>query len=292
MDGVIIKAYGGFYFVWTRYRILKCAIRGKIRRLRGQVLVGDQVIVQPVNDAEGVVEDILPRSTELARPPVANVEQSVIIFAISNPEPNPVLLDRFLVQSQASGIPPVICFNKNDLAGDAEHVKPDILKQYEKTGHPVFWVSAKTGARLDGLRGALKGRISVLAGPSGVGKSSLLNTLQPGLELKTGDISSKLKRGKHTTRHVELIPLAGGGLVADTPGFSSMHLPSMHREDLAGYFNEFAKFEDGCKFKGCLHNREPGCAVKAAVERGDISELRYRHYVIFLAEVMEAERRY
>ncbi len=291
MDGVIIKAYGGFYFVWTGGRVIKCAIRGKIRRLRGQALVGDRVLVKPVNDAEGVVEDILPRSTELVRPPVANVEQSVIVFAIGNPEPNPVLLDRFLVQSQAAGIIPMICFNKNDLAGDAEHVKSDILKQYQKTGHSVFWVSAKTGA-LDGLREALKGRISVFAGPSGVGKSSLLNILQPGLELKTGDISSKLKRGKHTTRHVELIPLAGGGLVADTPGFSSMHLPSMRREDLAGYFNEFAIFEDGCKFTGCLHHREPGCAVKAAVERGEIAALRYRHYLDFLAEVIEAERRY
>ncbi len=292
MDGVIVKAYGGFYFVWAGDRVLQCAIRGKIRRLRGQVLVGDRVCVRPVNDAEGVVEDIFPRSTELIRPSVANVEQSVIVFSISNPEPNPVLLDRFLVQSQAAGITPLICFNKNDLVGGAEHDKPDIIKQYQKTGHPVFLVSAKTGALLDSLRDALKGRISVFAGPSGVGKSSLLNALQPGLKLQTGDISSKLKRGKHTTRHVELIPLSGGGLVADTPGFSSMHLPSMRREDLAGYFNEFVIFENGCKFTGCLHHREPGCAVKAAVERGDIPALRYRHYLVFLAEIMEAERRY
>jgi len=292
MNGVIIKAYGGFYFVWTGVQVIPCAIRGKIRRLRGEVLVGDRVLIQQVKETEGVVEDILPRSTELVRPPVANVEQAVIVFAINNPEPNPVLLDRFLVQSQAAGIDPVICFNKNDLAGSAELAQPDIVTQYQKTGHPVFWVSAKTGAHLDDLRAVLKGRISVFAGPSGVGKSSLLNALQPGLALKTGEISNKLKRGKHTTRHVELIPLDGGGLVADTPGFSSMHLPAMRREDLAGYFNELALFESGCKFTGCLHNREPICAVKDAVERGEISALRHQHYLQFLAEVMEAERRY
>jgi ribosome biogenesis GTPase len=292
MDGVIIKAYGGFYFVQAGGQVLKCAIRGKIRRQRGQALVGDRVRVKPVSSAEGVVEDILPRSTEMVRPPVANVEQSVIVFAIDNPEPNPALLDRFLVQSQAAGIAPVICFNKNDLAGDAGHAEPDIVKQYRKTGHTVFLVSAKTATQMDGLREALKNRITVLAGPSGVGKSSLLNTLQPGLELKTGDISSKLKRGKHTTRHVELIPLSGGGLVADTPGFSNMHLPSMRREELAGYFNEFTFYEERCKFTGCLHHREPGCGVKDAVERGEIAALRYRNYLDFLAEVMESERRY
>ncbi|AGL02233.1 ribosome small subunit-dependent GTPase A [Desulfoscipio gibsoniae] len=289
MDGVIIKAYGGFYFVRVGDQVLNCAIRGKIRRQRGQVLVGDRVRIKQINDTDGVVEDILPRSTELVRPPVANVEQSVIIFAINNPEPNPSLLDRFLVQSLASRITPLICFNKNDLVGDTE---PDIVKQYKKTGYAVFWVSAKTGSHIDELREVLTDRITVFAGPSGVGKSSLLNALQPGLVLKTGDISTKLKRGKHTTRHVELIPLAGGGLVADTPGFSSMHLPPMLREELAGYFIEFAVYEGQCKFVGCLHHREPGCAVKDAVDRGRISALRYRHYLDFLTEVMEAERRY
>ncbi|KAF1086759.1 putative ribosome biogenesis GTPase RsgA [Sporotomaculum syntrophicum] len=292
MDGVIIKAYGGFYFVLAKDRVLRCTIRGKIRRQSGQALVGDRVNVKQINDTEGVVEAILPRSTELIRPPVANVEQAVIVFAISNPEPSAVLLDRFLVQAQAAGISPVICFNKFDLSGLAETEQPDIVKEYRKTGLPVFGVSAKTGVHMDNLRAVLKERITVFAGPSGVGKSSLLNALQPGLALKTGDISTKLKRGKHTTRHVELLPLAGGGLVADTPGFSSMRLPAMRREDLAGYFNEFAQFEIGCKFTGCLHNREPGCAVKAAVERGKISSLRYRHYLDFLAEVMEEERRY
>lgn len=292
MEGVIIKAYGGFYFVWAKGRVIQCSIRGKIRRLSGQVLVGDRVQVKPVNDTEGVVEAILPRSTELLRPPVANVEQAVIVFAICNPEPSPVLLDRFLVQAQAAGISPVICFNKHDLSGLAANDQLNLIKEYRKTGHPVFGVSAKTGAHMDDLREVLKERITVFAGPSGVGKSSLLNALQPGLALKTGDLSIKSKRGKHTTRYVELLPLAGGGLVADTPGFSSIRLPAMRREDLAGYFNEFAQFEGGCKFTGCLHNREPGCAVKVAVERGEISALRHRHYLDFLAEVMEAERRY
>jgi ribosome biogenesis GTPase len=289
MEGTIIKAYGGFYFVRVAEEIYRCAIRGKIRRQLGQALVGDRVRVQPVNAQEGVVEEILPRRTELIRPPVANVEQAVIVFAVKHPDPNLALLDRFLVQAQAAGVAPVICFNKIDLADAAEL---NIVNHYKPAGHPIARVSAKTGINLDDLREILRGRITVLAGPSGVGKSSLLNALQPGLGLETGGISRKLKRGRHTTRHVELIPLAGGGLVADTPGFSSMFLPPMRREELAGYFPEFGVYEPQCRFAGCLHHREPGCAVKEAVVQGQISSLRYQHYLDLLTEVIEAERRY
>lgn len=287
MNGVIIKAYGGFYFVRVDDRIYKCAIRGRIRRQFGQVMVGDRVHFEPVNDTEGVVEAIQPRKTELIRPPIANVEQAIIVFSIKYPDPNMALLDRFLVQAQAAGIVPVICFNKIDMV-DAQ--KLDILKHYEQTKHVLFSVSAKNGRNLNHLREILQDKISVLAGPSGVGKSSLLNSLQPELGLKTGDISRKLKRGKHTTRHVELIPLASGGLVADTPGFSNMFLPPMRREELSLYFPEFPDLP--CRFTGCIHHREPGCAVKEAVEQGSISSLRYQNYLDLLKEVMEAERRY
>jgi ribosome biogenesis GTPase len=289
MVGIIIKAYGGFYFVQTGDRILKCVIRGKIRRRHGQVLVGDRVRVNPAGEGEGVVEDILPRASELVRPPVANVDQAVIVFSINDPRPNTMLLDRFLLQARAAGIEPVICFNKIDLAAAGEL---DILRHYEPTGYPLLRVSAQKGTNIDDLRELLKERISVLAGPSGVGKSSLLNALQPGLELKTGEISRKLKRGRHTTRHVELIPLAAGGLVADTPGFSSMYLPPVRREELPGYYPEFDDYAPRCRFTGCLHYREPGCAVKEAVEDGRISLLRYEHYLELLEEVMEAERRH
>ncbi len=288
MDGVIIKAYGGFYFVRAVDRELKCTIRGKVRRQYGQVLVGDRVRVVETGDGQGVVEALLLRRCALTRPPVANVDQAVIIFSFTEPEPNAVLLDRFLVQAQAAGVDPVICFNKLDLAGPGECA---ILEHYERAGHPLLQVSAKTGANIERLREILRGRISVFAGPSGVGKSSLLNALQPGLKLKTGEVSRKLKRGRHTTRHVELIPLAGG-FVADTPGFSSLQLPPMSRQELAGYFPEFTAVGEQCRFADCLHRDEPGCAVKQAVQLGRLSPLRYRHYLEFLDEVINGERRY
>ena len=287
MDGVIIKAYGGFYFVWLGGQVYPCAIRGKVRHLRGNVLVGDRVQVTLMSDGEAVIEDILPRSAELVRPPIANVDQAVIVFALSSPEPNTLLLDRFLVCAHVAGVTPVICFNKCDLMID----KFDLAGVYEKAGLSVHWVSAITGAGITELNEILQGRISVFAGPSGVGKSSLLNVLQPGLALKTGEISNKLKRGKHTTRHVELIPLTKGGLVADTPGFSNLYLQSMPREELSTYFSEFAPFVEQCRFSGCLHYREPNCAVKEAVDYNAIPELRYRHYVVLLEEIIAGEKR-
>lgn len=297
MRGTIIKAYGGFFFVRVADRVLRCKIRGRIRKHYGQVLVGDEVGLEfaacPAGAAasahDGVITDIYPRSSELTRPPVANVNQAVIIFSVDHPKPNTVLLDRFLLQAYKAGIDPVLCFNKMDLIdfGDL-----DFFKDYEPAGYPMVKISAKSGQNIELLRQLLKEKISVLAGPSGVGKSSLLNALEPGLQLKTGDISQKLKRGRHTTRHVELMPLAGGGMVADTPGFSSMYLPAMRKEELAACYPEFIDYSAGCRFSGCLHHREPDCAVKEAVAEGLISILRYQQYTMLLQEVTEAERRY
>jgi len=289
MDGVIIKAVGGFYFVRAGDQIYRCSIRGKIRLQKGQAMVGDMVSVILMGDDDGVVEKILPRRNELVRPLIANVDQAVVIFATKQPDPSALLLDRFLVQVRAAEINPVICFNKFDLA---ENEEPELISHYDKTGYPVIRVSAITGQGIESLRKILKGRINVLAGPSGVGKSSLLNTLQPGLELQTGDISLKLRRGKHTTRHVELIPLEQGGLVADTPGFSNVDLPALSREELPGYYPEFNSYADRCRFNGCLHYREPGCAIKEAVRKGYVSMLRYQNYLNLLEEVIESERRY
>lgn len=288
MDGIIVKAVGGFYFVLVGETVLKCAIRGKIRRRLGQAMVGDMVDVRPAGDDEGVVEEILPRRTKLTRPPVANVDRAVVIFAFQRPEPSAALLDRFLVQTHAAGITPAICFNKHDLL---DNTGSDICTHYENTGYRVLQISAKTGFGLEELAGLLKNHVSVLAGPSGVGKSSLLNALRPGLKLQTGAISHKLRRGKHTTRHVELIPIPGGGLVADTPGFSSLNLPPLGREELGGFYPEFGKFTPQCRFSGCLHYREPGCAVKEAMRQGFISGRRYQNYVMMLEEVIESKRR-
>ncbi|WP_027363620.1 ribosome small subunit-dependent GTPase A [Desulfotruncus alcoholivorax] len=294
MKGTIIKSYGGFFFVLVADRVLRCKIRGRIRQHYGQVLVGDEVGLELAagsagSAGEGVITEVYPRNSELARPPVANVNQAVIIFSVDHPKPNTVLLDRFLLQAHKAGIDPVLCFNKMDLIdfGDL-----GFFKDYEPAGYPMVKVSAKSGRNIELLGQVLKGKISVLAGPSGVGKSSLLNALQPGIQLKTGDISHKLKRGRHTTRHVELIPLAGVGMVADTPGFSSIYLPAMRKEELAACYPEFNVYSAGCRFSGCLHYREPDCAVKEAVTGGLISLLRYQQYTMLLQEVTEAERRY
>ncbi|MEW6065933.1 GTPase A [Desulforamulus profundi] len=290
-EGVLIRAYGGFYYVKKGDEIWECTLRGKFRLGKGSAaLVGDRVRVTPVRGNTGRIDEVLPRKTELFRPPVANIDQAVIVFAVQNPEPNLPLLDRFLVLAENAGVSPVVCLNKADLmSGRREH---EWLRLYRKIGYPTVVTSTKTGDGIDELRQLLVGKTSVFAGPSGVGKSSLLNAVQPGLELKTGEISSKLKRGKHTTRHVELLPLAAGGFVVDSPGFSSLDLPEMEREELGYYFPEFAGFTADCKFNGCLHHHEPHCAVKKAVERGFVDKERYQNYLTFLDEVMQQERRY
>ncbi|AQS59060.1 ribosome small subunit-dependent GTPase A [Desulforamulus ferrireducens] len=291
LEGVLFKAYGGFYYVKIGEEVWECSLRGKFRLGKGNpALVGDRVRVTPVRDRIGRIDEVLPRKTELFRPPVANIDQAVIVFAVKNPEPNLALLDRFLVLAESANVSPVVCLNKADLlTGHREH---EWLKLYRRIGYPTVITSSKTSQGIEELRELLTGKTSVLAGPSGVGKSSLLNAVQPGLELKTGDISHKLKRGKHTTRHVELLPLRQGGFVMDSPGFSSLDLPQMERVELSYTFPEFAVFSAECKFSGCLHQHEPKCAVKQAVEQGLIQQERYQHYLAFLQEVIEQERRY
>ncbi len=289
MEGIIVKSIGGFFYVRTGEGIRKCVIRGKIRRLIGQVLVGDRVRVSATGNEEGVVEEVFPRQTELVRPPVANVDRALVVMAFKEPDPSAVLLDRFLVQVLVAGISPVICFNKYDLV---EQEEPGLIQHYEKTGFPLLKVSAKTGFGIDKLGRVLKDHVNVLAGPSGVGKTSLLNTLQPGLSLKTGEISRKLGRGKHTTRHVELIELEKGGLVVDTPGFSSIFLPLLPSEKLGDCYPEFSEHAGRCRFSGCLHYKEPDCAIIKAVQQGLVSDLRYRNYLVLLEEIMNMERRH
>jgi len=289
MHGIIVKAVGGFYFVRAGSRVFRCAIRGKIRLEKSPALVGDLVEFELTGGDEGVVGKILPRRNMLARPPIANVDRAVIVMAAKQPDPAALLLDRFLIQVRAVEITPIICFNKFDLVAGAE---PELIPHYQGAGCPVLKVSAKTGMGIDALRNLLQDRVNVLAGPSGAGKSSLLNALQPGLKLQTGEISRKLRRGKHTTRHVELLPLEQGGLVADTPGFTSVSLPAeLNREDLSGYYSEFAHYTGRCRFNGCLHFREPDCPVKEAVRTGQVSMLRYRNYLYLLQEVIASGRK-
>ncbi|GAB6181062.1 ribosome small subunit-dependent GTPase A [Desulfotomaculum defluvii] len=290
-EGVLIRAYGGFYYVKKGDEVWECSLRGKFRLGKDSpALVGDRVMVTPIKQNVGRIDEVLPRKTELFRPAVANIDQAVIVFAVQNPEPNLTLLDRFLVLAETSEIAPLVCLNKGDLlTGRRDH---EWLRLYRKIGYPTVITSTKKGEGIDELRQLLIGKTSVLAGPSGVGKSSLLNAVQPGLELKTGDISHKLKRGKHTTRHVELLPLKSGGYVVDSPGFSSLDLPHMNKEDLGYFFPEFETFIVECRFNGCLHYHEPQCAIKGAVEKGLIQKERYQNYLTFLQEILQQERRY
>lgn len=286
MEGIVIRAYGGYYYVHDGRGEWECSLRGRFRHAKQQVLVGDRVCFRPGRGRAGVIEKVLPRRSALVRPPVANVDQAVIVFAVREPDPNPGLLDRFLITAAMNNIEPLICFNKVDLAGNG---RVELVSRYQES-YRVVVTSARTGRGLDQLREALRGRVSVFAGPSGVGKSTILNALLPGLKLKTGEISEKLKRGRHTTRHVELIFLPEGGLVADTPGFTSLDLPDMEPEELAAYFPELEAYYGKCYFTGCLHYKEPGCAVKEAVEAGRIDEARYRQYLVFLEELLNRRR--
>ncbi|WP_334110327.1 ribosome small subunit-dependent GTPase A [Thermodesulfitimonas autotrophica] len=286
-EGRVIKFYGGFCYVMVDGAVKECLPRRRL--VTAGLLVGDRVKVGAAEAGRCVVEAVLPRRTMLFRPPVANVELTVLVFSIRDPQPNFGLLDRLLVVSQAAGIEALVCFNKLDLARDTP---PAEVAVYQAVGYRVVLTSALSGEGVAALREALADRISVFAGPSGAGKSSLLNAIQPGLRLRTGEISHKTRRGRHTTRVVELLPLTGGGLVADTPGFTQLDLPDIPAAKLATYFPEIAAASAGCRFNDCLHIQEPACAVRRAVEEGTVALFRYRNYLSFLRELKEKERRF
>ncbi len=289
MDGVVTKAYGGFYFVKAGRRRWQCTARGVFKHRGIDVMVGDRVAVRPIGADRGVLERVHPRSNALVRPPVANVNRAVVVFALKDPGPSPALLDRMLISAEYEGVEPVLCFNKSDLAGG------DLLEitvPYMAAGYRVLSTSARDGSGVNQLKELLKDGISVFAGPSGVGKTSLLNAISPGLCLKTGEVAHKLKRGRHTTRHVELLCLEEGGMVVDTPGFSSLFLPDIKKESLYTFFPEMERYAPGCRFAGCLHRAEPGCAVKEAVAGNKVDTGRYERYLGILDEIVDRERSY
>lgn len=286
MEGIVVKAYGGFFYVHDGHSARECTLRGRLRYRKQKVMVGDRVLMVPGQGKGGVVENVLPRRSALIRPAVANVDQAVIVFSLREPEPNPGLLERFLIASMLNCIAPVICFNKVDLTDDGQ---VELISRY-RDNYNVVVTSAKTGIGLSSLRETLNDKVSVFAGPSGVGKSTLLNTLIPGLKQKTGEVSARLKSGKHTTRHIELIPLSSGGFVADTPGFSTLDLPDIKPEELADLFPGIGDHQTGCFFTGCLHYKEPGCSIKEAVEEGKIGEAHYKQYLEFLEQLIDRRR--
>ncbi|MCT4606400.1 MAG: ribosome small subunit-dependent GTPase A [Marinisporobacter sp.] len=288
ISGIITKGIGGFYYVKTQDEIYECRARGKFRKEKVTPLVGDRVKIS-INQAskQGMVEEIIYRDMEFIRPPVANVNQAIIVFAVKRPDPHLMLLDRFLAMAENEEIDVVICFNKVDL--DEEHFIK-LKDMYRDTGYKVLGTSVKLGIGIDHFKEILKDKITVFAGPSGVGKSSLLNATQPNLSLKTGEISEKNKRGKHTTRHVELLELDFGGWVLDTPGFSSLNLDFIEENDLQYLFREFTPFIGECKFTGCKHVNEPECAVKKALGENNISQSRYESYLQLLKEINQKRR--
>lgn len=286
--GIITKGIGGFYYVKADENVFECRARGLFRKKQISPQVGDYVeIRENIADMTGYIERILDRKTYLYRPPVANVNQAVIVMAIKNPDPDLWLLDRFLLLAQHQNLDIVICINKIDLEKEKLKYINDI---YEKCSYPVINISAKYDIGIDELRAKLRDKISVFAGPSGVGKSTILNKIQPNLQLKTGEISKKTNRGKHTTRHVELLELNDGGWVVDTPGFSSLDINFAKEEELEKYFNEIYEISHLCKFTGCRHFKEPGCAVKQALNEGKISQSRYNNYLNFLQEIKNNRR--
>ncbi|MCF6094890.1 ribosome small subunit-dependent GTPase A [Microaerobacter geothermalis] len=297
IEGRIIKALSGFYYVKATNHILyQCRARGLFKKKGISPLVGDWVTIEEIENEghitnEGYITQIHSRYSELIRPPIANIDLAVVVFSLADPKPSLTLLDKFLAHIEYAHVNAMIVLTKLDLV-EMDRTITDPFKSYQKMGYPVVYTSVKSGEGLSVLSDYLTGHISVLCGQSGVGKSSILNALIPDLNLDTSSVSMKLGRGKHTTRHVELIPLPQDGFVADAPGFSQLEFADMEIEDLSLCFREIKTYVPQCKFRGCLHRKEPNCAVKRAVEKGDILESRYENYLQFIEEIKEKRRRY
>ncbi|MFG6355812.1 MAG: ribosome small subunit-dependent GTPase A [Acetatifactor sp.] len=288
MQGKIVKGIAGFYYVHVSGRgIYECKARGIFRKEQIKPLVGDNVEMDLLDETEktGNISRLLPRSSQLIRPAVANVDQALVVFAITHPQPNFNLLDRFLIMMERQQLPCVICLNKQDL--DRAGAGQEYARIYSACGYQTLTVSAAGKQGIEQLRERLRGKTTTVAGPSGVGKSSLVNCLQSGAVMETGEISEKIQRGRHTTRHTQLIALEEGTYILDTPGFSSLGLFDLEKEELASCYPEFAACEGNCRFTGCTHTVEPQCGVRQALERGEISTLRYENYCQLYRELKD-----
>lgn len=292
MQGKIIKGIAGFYYVHVvESGVYECKAKGIFRKEKIKPLVGDNVEIDVINESEktGNITEILPRKNELIRPAVANIDQALIVFAVTSPKPHLNLLDRFLIMMESKSIPVTLCFNKKDLADEKEW---ELLKEtYEACGYPVIFTSAAKEENIDQVRKIMEGKTTALAGPSGVGKSSLINLLDPNANMETGEISRKIERGRHTTRHSELFSIGGETYIMDTPGFGSLYVNDFEKEDLKDYFREFRPYEGSCRFQGCSHIHEPGCEVKEALSEGFIPKSRYENYLEMYRE-LEQKKRY
>lgn len=286
-QGRIIKGIGGFYYVDTADGVFECRARGFFRKEKITPVVGDVVTIT-VNEVSGTgaVEEILPRKNLLLRPPVSNVTQMAVVVATANPRPNLFLLDKLIASAEFADIRPLICFNKTDL-----EVGEELADVYQKAGFDVLLLSAQTGYQMDALKEKLKDEVTVFAGNSGVGKSSLLNRIFGTDTFATGDVSTRVERGKHTTRHSELMALAFGGYIIDTPGFGSFDISLLAPQNVTALFREFEDFTDCCRFRDCSHTVEQGCGVLAAVEEGKIARSRHESFCALVQEIKEADKR-
>ena len=291
MQGKIIKGIAGFYYVnVVESGVYECKAKGVFRKEKIKPLVGDNVRIEILDEENktGNIVVIFPRKNELIRPAVANIDQALVVFAVTKPTPHFNLLDRFLVMMERKEIPVVLCFNKKDIATSPEIAELEAI--YEKCGYPIVFTSALEQENIEEIRRLLLKKTTAIAGPSGVGKSSLINLLQNQVQMETGTISRKIERGKHTTRHSELIAVDADSYIMDTPGFSSLYVNDFEKEELKYYFREFASYEGQCRFQGCDHVHEPGCAVKEALEEGKIHPVRYKNYLEMYTELKEKKR--
>lgn len=286
MKGKILKGIGGFYYISAEDKIIECKARGNFRYKGLKPMVGDNVEIK-IENGKGRIEKIEERHSELIRPTVANVTLAFVVFAIKNPDLNFDLLNRFLVLCESNNIKAIVCLNKVDLVDEEER---NLLKEkINEIGYDVLFINAKAGIGIESLKERIKGNVTVLCGPSGAGKSTLINKLTNKEHMETGSVSEKLGRGKHTTRHSELIEVENGYIV-DTPGFSTLDITFIEKEDLKNYFPDFEEYNNSCKFRGCMHHKEPGCSVKEAVEEGKINKFRYEFYIRTLEEILNGRK--
>ncbi|MEI3219337.1 MAG: ribosome small subunit-dependent GTPase A [Lachnoclostridium sp.] len=292
MQGKIVKGIAGFYYVHVvESGVYECKAKGVFRKDGQKPLVGDNVEIDVLEEEEktGNIIKILPRKNELIRPAVANVDQALVVFAVTKPKPHFNLLDRFLIMMESKKVPVILCFNKKDIAGNPQI--QELREIYENCGYPIVFASARKEENISEIKAFLEGKTTVIAGPSGVGKSSIINLLQNDIRMETGEVSRKIDRGKHTTRHSELITINENSYIMDTPGFSSLYVNEFDKEELKYFFTEFAPYEGHCRYNGCVHVYEPGCAVKEALEKGEIHKVRYDNYLDMYDE-LQRKRRY
>lgn len=287
MKGLIIKGIGGFYYVKTAEGVYQTKGRGIFKKEGITLAVGDNVDIEVLPDGDGVINAIEPRKNQFIRPPIANIDSFIVVFAASKPKPNFNIIDKFLIMAEQNDIEPVICINKCDLV--SEETLEEMSAIYRDV-YPVIHVSGKTGEGIDCLLEYIKGKRVAFAGPSGVGKSTITNLIIPEANMETGNVSHKTARGKHTTRHVEIFEAEGGGLVFDTPGFTSFDILEAEEDNLCGFYPEIAAYTGCCRFDNCRHIKEPGCQVTEAVEAGKIHRTRYESYLANIEEIRKRRK--